>query len=112
MQPLAARHAVATCLSALRQPVRPFSRSASGWTGRQPSDHVTNQDHKLNVHAAASNEGQEQRAHDQADTTTHKHSAATSQSDAGGLAKEVEQKTGRKDRAMGLQDERGGVSAA
>ena len=41
----------------------------------------------------------------------HKHSQATSQKSTT-TAKEEEAKTGRKDRGMGLQDERGGVSCA
>ena len=93
-----------------RQGIRPFSRVSSTWQGRHPSEHVTNQNHEHNIHAEASNKGKKARESDQADSTSEKHSAATSQRDLGGAAKAEAEKSGRKDKGMGLQDERGGVS--
>ena len=94
----------------LRHGIRSLSRTSSTWEGRHPSEHVTNQKHEHNIHAEASNKGQKTKVQDQAETTPEKQSSATSQRDTGGAAKAEVEKTGRKDRGMGLQDERGGVS--
>ena len=79
--------------------------------GRGPEEHVTNQDHSHNIHAEASNKGQQAKAEDASDDGLNKNSTATSQGSTD-TAKEAESKHGRKDRGMGLQDERGGVSVA
>ena len=94
----------------LRNSARPFSRVSSTWQGRHPSEHVTNQDHEHNIHAEAANKGKKAKEADQAEASSDKQSAATSQRDVGGAAKAEAEKSGRKDRGMGLQDERGGVS--
>ena len=80
-----------------------------GENGRGPEEHVTNQEHSHNIHAEASNKGQKARAEDATNDGVNKNSTATSQSSTD-TAKEAESKHGRKDRGMGLQDERGGVS--
>ena len=92
------------------------SSKASTDTGRPASEHVTNANHNYNIHAEASNKGKAARAEDQGgddqgDGTvdaTQKNSAATSERTTP-AAKEEEAKSGRKDKGMGLQDERGGV---
>ena len=71
---------------------------------------MTNQDHDHDIHAAASNSGQQTRAEDQSENKVQKDSAATSQKDVAGTAKKAAEEKGRKDWGLGLQDERGGVS--
>lgn len=89
-----------------------FAHTSSTWTGRKPSEHVTNQDHGHDIHAAASNSGQRTRAEDQSENKVQKDSVATSQKDVSGAAKKAAEEKGRKDWGLGLQDERGGVSRA
>lgn len=92
--------------------IRLFAHTSSTWTGRKPSEHVTNQDHDHDIHAAASNSGQRTRAEDQSENKVQKDSVATSQKDVSGAAKKAAEEKGRKDWGLGLQDERGGVSRA
>ncbi|MCJ1329198.1 hypothetical protein MMC10_005876 [Thelotrema lepadinum] len=77
------------------------------WKGRHTQEHVTNQDHEHNIHASASKSGKKAKAEDASHDGEHKNSQATSEKSTT-TAKEEEAKSGRKDRGMGLQDERGG----
>ena len=79
------------------------------WKGRHTEEHVTNQNHEHNIHAGASQAGKRAKEEDESGDGEHINSQATSQKTTN-TAKEEEAKTGRKDRGMGLQDERGGVS--
>ena len=78
------------------------------WKGRHTQEHVTNQKHDHNIHASASRSGKKAKEEDNSDNGEHKHSQATSEKSTT-TAKEEEAKSGRKDRGLGLQDERGGV---
>lgn len=84
------------------------SKLTEDWKGRKPDEHVTNQDHEHNIHAGASKSGQRAKAEDVSQDSEHKNSQATSEKSTS-TAREEEAKAGRKDRGMGLQDERGGV---
>ncbi|KAI4149477.1 MAG: hypothetical protein LQ340_004609 [Diploschistes diacapsis] len=86
----------------------PFSAEATkDWDGKPAEEHVTNQNHEQDIFAAASNSGQRAKEEDDSHDGGHKHSQATAQTSTT-TAKEAEAKSGRKDRGMGLQDERGG----
>ena len=108
----AAAFKVAQTSTSLR-PFRTFAASSikltDDWKGRKPEEHVTNQEHEHNIHAGASKSGQRAKAEDHSHDGEHKNSHATSEKSTT-TAREEEAKSGRKDRGMGLQDERGGVS--
>ena len=71
---------------------------------------MTNQSDGHNIQASASKSGKKAKEEDLSHDGDHKNSQATSEQSTS-TAKKEEAKSGRKDRGMGLQDERGGVSA-
>ena len=78
----------------------------SGWTGRQPSEHVTNRDDELNIQSGASQSGKRERA-----SGDEKQSQATTEKDKGNQNEQAQ-----KDHpeapgpVIGMNDERGQVS--
>ncbi|KAL8697401.1 MAG: hypothetical protein Q9201_007140 [Fulgogasparrea decipioides] len=94
--------------------LRPFSTASlraaenePGWSGRQPSEHVTNRKDELDVHSGASKSGARQRYTD----NEHEGSSAASQKDPSNQNEKA-----NKDHpeapgpVIGMNDERGGVS--
>ena len=77
------------------------------WSGRQPSEHVTNRKDGLDVQSSASQSGKKQRL----GSPEHEGSSATSQKDLGNQNEQA-----KKDHpeapgpVIGMNDERGGVS--
>ena len=82
------------------------ARSNGTWQGRQPSEHVTNQDQELDIHSSASKSGKRQRAEGDG-----KDSSAATEKDVGNQNEKA-----KKDHpeapgpVIGMNDERGGVS--
>ncbi|KAL8737403.1 MAG: hypothetical protein Q9181_001710 [Wetmoreana brouardii] len=76
-----------------------------GWSGRQPSEHVTNRKDELDVHSGASKSGARQRITD----NEHEGSSAASQKDPG-----KQNEKAKRDHpeapgpVIGMNDERGG----
>ncbi len=104
MPPATLRRALPALLP--RVPI-PHPRNNGTWSGRQPDEHVTNQDHELDVHSSASKSGGRQRA-----AGDGRDSSAATEKDQGGQNEKA-----KKDHpeapgpVIGMNDERGGVSA-
>lgn len=80
-------------------------RFGSGWTGRQPEEHVTETQDELNVHSKASKSGNQERA------SNSEQSSATNEKDYGNQNKKVkEENPEAPGPVLGMNDERGGVS--
>lgn len=75
--------------------------------GKNPKTHVTDSKDELDIHSKASKEGQ--RARESGDESL---SSATSQKDPGDSNKKAKETTKAPGPVIGMQDERGGVSAA
>ncbi|KAL8675994.1 MAG: hypothetical protein Q9186_007440 [Xanthomendoza sp. 1 TL-2023] len=88
-------------------PLRPSDNKANepAWSGRQPSEHVTNRSDELDVQSGASKSGARQRLTDD----EHEGSSATSEKDPGNQNEQA-----KKDHpeapgpVIGMNDERGG----
>lgn len=89
-----------------------YATGTKDWSGRQPSEHITNRTDNLNVQASASHSGQEDRS--KGDPSTSEggggHSQATTQKDKGNQNEQAQ-----KDHpeapgpVIGMNDERGQV---
>ena len=92
--------------SLLPRTTLPLARSNGTWQGRQPFEHVTDQDHELDIHSSASKSGKRQRAEGNG-----KDSSAATEKDPGNQNEKA-----KKDHpeapgpVIGMNDERGGVS--
>ncbi|KAI9802976.1 MAG: hypothetical protein M1825_002209 [Sarcosagium campestre] len=81
--------------------LRPFTKTSAPMQGRKPEDHVTNQDHDLNVHSAASRGGQRDRG-------TEGQSQATSERDHGSDNAKAEKDHPEAPKpVIGMNDEKG-----
>ncbi|KAI4233725.1 MAG: hypothetical protein LQ349_004226 [Xanthoria aureola] len=81
--------------------------NSPSWSGRQPSEHVTNRNDELDVHSGASKSGARQRAEDD----QHEGSSATSQKDPGNQNEKAKRDHPEAPGpVIGMNDERGGVS--
>jgi hypothetical protein len=87
----------------------PAFKVGEDWKGRGADEHLVNQKHEHNIFEESSKKGQRSRAEDLSHDGDSTNSQATSQKTTS-TAKEAESQHGKKDRGMGLQDERGGVS--
>ena len=99
-------------LSASRNPARPFTLSSlyyaeatKDWEGRQPEEHVANQDHHIDIHASASVEGRKERS-----TGSRGESASSEKDHKLGNQKAKEDHPEAPGPVIGMNDERGGVS--
>lgn len=83
------------------------TRLNGAWSGRQSSEHVTNQDQELDIHSSASKSGQRQRAEGDG-----RDSSAATEKDPGNQNEKAQ-----KDHpeapgpVIGMNDERGGASS-
>lgn len=80
-------------------------RFGSGWTVRQPEEHVTETQDELNVHSKASKSGKQER------TGSSEQSSAANEKDYGNQNKKAkEENPEAPGPVLGMNDERGGVS--
>ncbi|MCJ1345205.1 hypothetical protein MMC31_003411 [Peltigera leucophlebia] len=80
-------------------------RFGSGWTGRQPEEHITETQDGLNVHSEASKSGKQERA------SSSEQSSATNEKDHGNQNKKAKEENPESPGpVLGMNDERGGVS--
>lgn len=80
-------------------------RFGSGWTGRQPKEHVTEIQDELNVHSKASKSGKQERA------GGSEQNSSTNEKDYGNQNKKAkEENPEAPGPVLGMNDERGGVS--
>lgn len=81
--------------------------NSPSWSGRQPSEHVTNRNDELDVQSGASKSGARQRVEDD----QHEGSSATSQKDPGNQNEKAKRDHPEAPGpVIGMNDERGGVS--
>ncbi|KAI4242615.1 MAG: hypothetical protein L6R42_010964 [Xanthoria sp. 1 TBL-2021] len=110
MSPLLLRLAPRTLPSLRRtlttSPLRPSDKPNSpAWSGRQPSEHVTNRNDELDVHSGASKSGARQRIED----NEHEGSSATSERDPGNQNEKAQRDHPEAPGpVIGMNDERGG----
>ena len=93
-------------------PARPFAsstlRSAEAtkdWEGRQPEEHVANQDHHIDIHSSASVEGRNERS-----SGSRGESASTEKDHKTGNQRAKKDHPEAPGPVIGMNDERGGVS--
>ena len=97
-----------------RNPARPFTswtphsvEATKDWEGRQPEEHVSNQDHHINIHSSASVEGRNERS-----SGSRGESATTEKDHKTGNQKAEEDHPEAPGPVIGMNDERGGVSTS
>ena len=83
------------------------AEATKDWEGRDPKEHVARQDHHINVHASASVEGRNERS-----TGSRGESASTEKDHKDGNRQAKEDHPEAPGPVIGMNDERGGVSAS